>query len=51
MPKFIKNTDDIYYVWHFFQSTVGTLQIFVIALGVGIGILGVINLMEEKHQG
>ena len=30
----------------FFQSTVGTLQTLVIALGAGLGIWGAINLME-----
>ena len=30
----------------FFQSAVGVLQTLVIALGAGLGIWGVINLME-----
>lgn len=30
----------------FFASAVGVLQILVIALGAGLGIWGVINLME-----
>ena len=30
----------------FFQSAVGVLQILVIALGAGLGIWGVVNLME-----
>ena len=30
----------------FFQSAVGTLQTLVIALGAGLGVWGVINLME-----
>lgn len=30
----------------FFQSTVGVLQTLVIALGTGLGIWGVVNLME-----
>ncbi len=30
----------------FFQSAVGTLQTLVVALGVGLGIWGAINLME-----
>ena len=30
----------------FFQSAVGTLQTLVIALGAGLGIWGVINLLE-----
>ena len=30
----------------FFQSSVGTLQTLVIALGAGLGIWGAINLME-----
>ena len=31
----------------FFQSAVGTLQTFVIALGAGLGIWGAINLMKD----
>ena len=31
----------------FFQSTVGTLQTLVIALGAGLGIWGAINLMKD----
>ena len=34
------------YIMAFFQSTVGTLQTLVIALGAGLGIWGAINLME-----
>ena len=30
----------------FFQSAVGTLQTLVVALGAGLGIWGVINLLE-----
>jgi hypothetical protein len=30
----------------FFQSAVGTLQTLVVALGAGLGVWGVINLME-----
>ena len=30
----------------FFQSAVGVLQTLVIALGAGLGVWGVINLME-----
>ena len=30
----------------FFQSAVGVLQTLVIALGAGVGIWGVVNLME-----
>ena len=30
----------------FFQSAVGVLQTLVVALGVGLGIWGAINLME-----
>lgn len=30
----------------FFQSAIGVLQTLVIALGAGLGIWGVINLME-----
>ena len=30
----------------FFQSAVGILQTLVIALGAGLGIWGVVNLME-----
>ena len=30
----------------FFQSAVGTLQTLVVALGAGLGVQGVINLME-----
>lgn len=30
----------------FFQSAVGVLQTLVIALGAGLGIWGVVNLME-----
>ena len=31
----------------FFQSTVGVLQTLVIALGAGLGIWGVVNLMKD----
>ena len=31
----------------FFQSAVGVLQTLVIALGAGLGIWGVVNLMED----
>ena len=30
----------------FFQSPIGTLQTLVVALGAGLGVWGVINLME-----
>ena len=30
----------------FFQSAVGTLQTLVVGLGAGLGVWGVINLME-----
>ena len=30
----------------FFQSVIGTLQTLVVALGAGLGVWGVINLME-----
>ena len=30
----------------FFNASVGVLQTLVVALGAGLGILGVINLME-----
>ena len=32
--------------WAFFTSAVGVLQTLVIALGAGLGIWGVVNLME-----
>ena len=32
--------------WYFFQSAVGVLQTLVIALGAGLGIWGIVNLME-----
>ncbi|MBR0341234.1 MAG: hypothetical protein IJK38_10905 [Oscillospiraceae bacterium] len=35
----------------FFNSAVGVLQTLVIALGAGLGILGVINLMEGYGNG
>ncbi len=34
----------------FFDSAVGVLQILVIALGAGLGIWGVINLLESYGQ-
>ena len=34
------------YLWHFFNSAVDVLQTLVVALGAGLGIWGVINLME-----
>ena len=34
----------------FFQITVGVLQTLVIALGAGLGIWGVINLMEACKE-
>ena len=34
------------YCMDFFQSAVGVLQTLVIALGAGLGIWGVINLLE-----
>jgi len=33
-------------LWHFFTSAVGVLQTLVVALGAGLGIWGVVNLME-----
>lgn len=33
-----------------FSSAVGVLQILVVALGVGLGIWGVINLLEGYGQ-
>ena len=30
----------------FFTSAIGTLQTLVVALGAGLGVLGVINLLE-----
>ena len=32
--------------WNFFQSAVGVLQTLVIALGAGLGVWGVVNLLE-----
>ena len=34
----------------FFQSAVGVLQTLVVALGAGLGIWGVINLLEGYGQ-
>ncbi len=34
----------------FFQSAVGVLKVLVIALGAGLGVWGVINLMEGRRQ-
>ena len=34
----------------FFNSAVGVLQTLVVALGVGLGIWGVINLLEGYGQ-
>lgn len=34
------------FIMAFFQSAVGVLQTLVIALGAGLGIWGVVNLME-----
>ena len=34
----------------FFNSTVGVLQTLVVALGAGLGIWGVINLLEGYGQ-
>ena len=33
-------------LWHFFNSAVTVLQTLVIALGAGLAVWGVINLME-----
>ena len=33
-------------LWNFFNSAIDVLQTLVIALGAGLGIWGVINLME-----
>ena len=35
----------------FFNSAVGVLQTLVVALGAGLGIWGVINLLEGYGQG
>ena len=41
-----KGTNQRRNIWNFFNSAVGVLQTLVIALGAGLGIWGVINLME-----
>ena len=33
-------------IWHFFSSAIDTLQTLVIALGAGLGVWGVVNLLE-----
>ena len=35
-----------YNLWHFFNQAITVLQTLVIALGAGLGIWGVINLLE-----
>ena len=35
-----------YFIMEFFNSAVGVLQTLVIALGAGLGVWGVINLLE-----
>ena len=37
-------------LWNFFNSAVGVLQTLVVALGAGLGIWGVINLLEGYGQ-
>ena len=37
-------------LWQFFNSAVGVLQTLVVALGAGLGIWGVINLLEGYGQ-
>lgn len=38
------------YFMEFFNSAVGVLQTLVVALGAGLGIWGVINLLEGYGQ-
>ena len=38
------------FLWNFFNSAVGVLQTLVVALGAGLGIWGVINLLEGYGQ-
>ena len=33
-------------IWQFFSSAIDTLQTLVIALGAGLGVWGVVNLLE-----
>lgn len=40
----------LYYFMAFFNSAVGVLQTLVVALGAGLGIWGVINLLEGYGQ-
>ena len=41
---FLNHTEE--FIMAFFNSAVGVLQTLVIALGAGLGIWGVVNLME-----
>ena len=43
-PAFLHSQEDL--IMAFFNSAVGVLQTLVIALGAGLGVWGVINLME-----
>ncbi len=42
----LKNFPVMVILMAFFQSTVTTLQTLVVALGAGLGIWGVVNLLE-----
>jgi hypothetical protein len=48
LPKRHRSKEELI---EFFNSAVGVLQTLVIALGAGLGILGVINLMEGYGNG
>jgi hypothetical protein len=44
--KYSKSAILVTFIMAFFNSAVGVLQTLVIALGAGLGIWGVVNLME-----
>lgn len=33
-------------IWHFFSSAITTLKTLVVAIGAGLGVWGVVNLLE-----
>ena len=45
-----EKADWLHYFMAFFNSAVGVLQTLVVALGAGLGIWGVINLLEGYGQ-
>lgn len=46
MQKNISDKESEDFIMAFFNSAVGALQTLVIALGAGLGVWGVINLLE-----